>query len=718
MITENLSTLKIHKLTQAQYDRELENGTIDENALYLTPDEDIDLSGYALETEVAEIYETKSDASDKLDEAKLYTDQQVANALEGQIELGHTHDDMYYTELEIDEKIAEINAAISNMTSDSSDTYETKENASLKYDESKQYTDTAVNDTRNELLEIIDTKSEIGHTHAFEEVAGLQAALNAKSDIDHIHDDRYYTETEIDTKTSIINNTISDLTRRFNALADSDDTTLDQLSEIVAYIKSNKSLIDAITTSKVNVADIINNLTTSATNKPLSAAQGVALKTLIDTVSNSLNSHVGNKNNPHGVTAAQVGGVPTTRKVNGKALSTDISLTAADVGAIAKNRVSELAFTTDDDLFVVIDGSKYKLPFGYGKDYALPRDGSQPMTAGLSIVENGVWSAIMSLEYGLHINTHEYDEQAGINDWEHRRNLILHTKQGSDFAHALELAHLDEGQWVSHYVLHTGNKSLIKPADIGAQPTITGGATTIASSNLTASRALVSDANGKVAVSAVTSTELGYLDGVTSAIQAQLNGKAASSHGNHVPTTQTASNKVFLRNDNTWATVTPANIGAAASSHNHDASNITSGTLAVANGGTGVTSIAALKTALGISGNGVLGSGNYFGTGTNTKSITVPAGTKYIVIGMDYYLDTSVRYMHHPVIISKDQSIVGLLTFGIDRNDDAYGDPYEAGSYVFTADISFSNNVFSFTSSEPVAAFNASDADYYWIAFS
>ena len=39
MITENLSTLKIHKLSQAQYDRELASGNIDENALYLTPDE-------------------------------------------------------------------------------------------------------------------------------------------------------------------------------------------------------------------------------------------------------------------------------------------------------------------------------------------------------------------------------------------------------------------------------------------------------------------------------------------------------------------------------------------------------------------------------------------------------------------------------------------------------------------------------------------------------
>ncbi|ANS05055.1 hypothetical protein [uncultured Mediterranean phage] len=43
--------------------------------------------------------------------------------------------------------------------------------------------------------------------------------------------------------------------------------------------------------------------------------------------------------------------------------------------------------------------------------------------------------------------------------------------------------------------------------------------------NLTASRALVSDGNGDVSVSAVTSTEIGYLDGVTSAIQTQLDTK-------------------------------------------------------------------------------------------------------------------------------------------------------------------------------------------------
>ena len=75
---------------------------------------------------------------------------------------------------------------------------------------------------------------------------------------------------------------IEGLTSRLNALADSDDTTLDQLSEIVAYIKNNKSLIDAVTTGKVSVSDIVDNLTTNSAGKVLSAAQGVALKAMID----------------------------------------------------------------------------------------------------------------------------------------------------------------------------------------------------------------------------------------------------------------------------------------------------------------------------------------------------------------------------------------------------------------------------------------------------
>jgi hypothetical protein len=73
----------------------------------------------------------------------------------------------------------------------------------------------------------------------------------------------------------------------------------------------------------------------------------------------------------------------------------------------------------------------------------------------------------------------------------------------------------------------------------GKQATITGAATTIAATNLTVSRALLSDASGKVAVSAVTNTELGYLDNVSSNIQDQLNGKSPTAGSTSITTVGT-----------------------------------------------------------------------------------------------------------------------------------------------------------------------------------
>lgn len=73
------------------------------------------------------------------------------------------------------------------------------------------------------------------------------------------------------------------------------------------------------------------------------------------------------------------------------------------------------------------------------------------------------------------------------------------------------------------------NGQAVASAISGKQNTITGAATTITSNDLTANKALVSDANGKVAASGVTNTELGYLSGVSSAIQTQLDNKADTS---------------------------------------------------------------------------------------------------------------------------------------------------------------------------------------------
>ena len=69
------------------------------------------------------------------------------------------------------------------------------------------------------------------------------------------------------------------------------------------------------------------------------------------------------------------------------------------------------------------------------------------------------------------------------------------------------------------------NVNNVQTALTSKQDKVVGGASTITEDNLTASRALVSNSSGKVAVSTVTSTELGYLDGVTSNVQTQLDKK-------------------------------------------------------------------------------------------------------------------------------------------------------------------------------------------------
>lgn len=56
--------------------------------------------------------------------------------------------------------------------------------------------------------------------------------------------------------------------------------------------------------------------------------------------------HKEDKSNPHGVTATQINAVPTTRTVNSKALSSDITLSASDVGALPSIDAGDLAELT------------------------------------------------------------------------------------------------------------------------------------------------------------------------------------------------------------------------------------------------------------------------------------------------------------------------------------------------------------------------------------
>ena len=109
------------------------------------------------------------------------------------------------------------------------------------------------------------------------------------------------------------------------------------------------------------------------------------------------------------------------------------------------------------------------------------------------------------------------------------------TKIGGGAVSNLEFSYLD------------GVTSAIQTQIDAKQATITGAATTIVSSDLTASRAAISNSSGKIAVSTVTDTELGYVSGVTSAIQTQLGTKlTASNNLSDVSSTSTARTNLGL----------------------------------------------------------------------------------------------------------------------------------------------------------------------------
>ena len=361
---------------------------------------------------------------------------------------------------------------------------ETKSDASAKLAEAKTYTDT-----------VASGKSDSTHHHDLKyDVLGAAAEslASAKSYTDTktanlastaAVDSKISTHNTSSSAHSDIRDLISGLTTRLNTLANSDDTTLDQMSEVVAYIKNNKSLIDGITTSKVNVSDIVNNLTTNVSNKPLSAAQGVAIKALIDALQEDLDSHT-------------------------HAISDVSGLQSALDGKAASSHGTHVTYSTTAP---VMDGTAAvgTASTVARSDHKHPTDTSRASKSELDTHTGDTTKHITSTERS---------------NWNTAATDVVTAQARADSAYSL------------------AESKVGSLSDLGVT---------------------------------ATAAELNYVDGVTSNVQTQLDGKANTSHGNHVPATQTASNKVFLRNDNTWATVTPANIGAAASSHTHTVANIT-----------------------------------------------------------------------------------------------------------------------------------------------
>lgn len=259
----------------------------------------------------------------------------------------------------------------------------------------------------------------IGGTKVSEQIS---TAIAGKSDAGHTHDDKYYTESEVDTKLSS---------------------------------KANTSDLTSHTGNKLNPHNVsLSQLGVTATADELNYVDGVT-----SNIQTQLNAKV-----------------PTSRTVNGKALSANITLSASDVGADASGS-SASALTS-------------------AKAYT---DAEITEWVGDKKVSEQITAAIASKSDSDHTHNYAGSSSAGGAANSVKTNLVVKLNGGST-----------EGTNLFTYNGSTAKTVNITPSAIGA---------------------------------------------------------AASSHGNHVPATETANNAKFLRNDNTWQTVTPENIGAATSSH-------------------------------------------------------------------------------------------------------------------------------------------------------
>ena len=100
----------------------------------------------------------------------------IKSALDGKSNTGHTHDDRYYTETEVNTKL------------------DGKSNTGHTHDD-RYYTESEINTKLN-------AKANSSHTHddRYYTETEVNTKLDGKSNTGHTHDDRYYTESEINTK--------------------------------------------------------------------------------------------------------------------------------------------------------------------------------------------------------------------------------------------------------------------------------------------------------------------------------------------------------------------------------------------------------------------------------------------------------------------------------------------------------------------------------------
>lgn len=311
---------------------------------------------------------------DRLSEYDGLIKSYITNALKAKANATHSHDDLYYTESEIDTKISGVNSTISGHTGDSgihvNSTEKSQWNSAYTHSTSahaptnaekniivgiqKNGTDVTVNSSTRKVNITVPTKaSDIG------------AATS-----DHNHDDKY----------------------------DAKGAAADALSSANSYTDGK-------------VANLLNN-SSEAVDSIMELA--AAMEDNADAIG-ALETVAGSK-------------VPNTRKVNGKALSSDITLTASDVGADASGSAAGVQTNLNNHINDTTKHITSTERTNWGAAYTHSQAAHAPSNAQANVIEsvkvNGTALSISSKSVNITVPTKASDIGASATGHKHETSDI------------------------------------------------------------------------------------------------------------------------------------------------------------------------------------------------------------------------------------------------------------------------------------------------------